>query len=119
MLAEPIPATVSVNRHRLGSLSDVMDALQGHAESQPETTQPQSLNSAAKEKLRQFISRIERLEDEKTELAGQLKEVYGEAKSLGFDTKAIRAVIRARKQDARERDEAQMVFDLYWDVVSA
>jgi uncharacterized protein (UPF0335 family) len=85
----------------------------------PEATAPQSLNAAAKEKLRQFVARVERLEEEKAELAGQLKEVYGEAKSLGFDTKAIRAVIRARKQDARERDEAQMVFDLYWDVVSA
>nr|MCU0882668.1 DUF2312 domain-containing protein [Hyphomonadaceae bacterium] len=56
--------------------------------SETETTAPQALNSAAKEKLRQFVARVERLEEEKTELAGQLKEVYAEAKSLGFDTKA-------------------------------
>ena len=85
--------------------------------SEPETTAPQSLNSAAKEKLRQFVARVERLEEEKTELAGQLKEVYAEAKSLGFDTKALRAVIRLRKQDAREREEAEMILDLYLQAI--
>lgn len=78
-----------------------------------ETTAPQSLTQSAKEKLRQYVDRIERLEDEKTELMGQVKEVYAEAKALGFDTKALRAVIRLRKLDARERAEAEMVLDLY------
>ena len=61
---------------------------------------PQALTSSSKEKLRQFVARIETLETEKIELAEQLKEVYGEAKSLGFDTKALRAVVRLRKQNA-------------------
>jgi uncharacterized protein (UPF0335 family) len=74
---------------------------------------PQSLTQSSKEKLRQYVDRIERLEEEKTELMGQLKEVYAEAKALGFDTKALRQVIRLRKQDARERAEAEMVLDLY------
>lgn len=78
---------------------------------------PQALTSASKEKLRQFVARIETLETEKTELAEQLKEVYGEAKSLGFDTKALRAVIRLRKQDANDRAEAEMMLDLYLEAV--
>lgn len=82
-------------------------------DSDTDTTAPQSLTQASKEKLRQFVDRIERLEEEKTELQGQLKEVYGEAKALGFDTKTLRQVIRLRKQDARERAEAEMVLDLY------
>lgn len=78
-----------------------------------DTTAPQSLTQSAKDKLRQWVDRIERLEEEKTELQGQMKEVYAEAKALGFDTKALRAVIRLRKQDARERAEFEMVLDLY------
>jgi uncharacterized protein (UPF0335 family) len=78
---------------------------------------PQALTSASKEKLRQLVARIETLETEKTELAEQLKEVYGEAKSLGFDTKALRAVIRLRKQDANDRAEAEMMLDLYLEAV--
>jgi uncharacterized protein (UPF0335 family) len=78
---------------------------------------PQSLTSSSKEKLRQFVARIETLETEKSELAEQLKEVYGEAKSLGFDTKALRAVIRLRKQNASDRAEAEMMLDLYLEAV--
>jgi uncharacterized protein (UPF0335 family) len=78
---------------------------------------PQALTSSSKEKLRQFVARIETLETEKSELAEQLKEVYGEAKSLGFDTKALRAVIRLRKQNASDRAEAEMMLDLYLEAV--
>jgi uncharacterized protein (UPF0335 family) len=78
---------------------------------------PQSLTSASKEKLRQFVARIETLETEKSELAEQLKEVYGEAKSLGFDTKALRAVVKLRKQNANDRAEAEMMLDLYLEAV--
>jgi uncharacterized protein (UPF0335 family) len=78
---------------------------------------PQALTSSSKEKLRQFVARIETLETEKSELAEQLKEVYGEAKSLGFDTKALRAVIKLRKQNASDRAEAEMMLDLYLEAV--
>jgi uncharacterized protein (UPF0335 family) len=80
-------------------------------------TAPQSLTSASKEKLRQFVARIETLETERREIAEHIKEVYGEAKSLGFDTKALRAVIKLRKQDANDRDEAQMMLDLYVEAI--
>lgn len=78
---------------------------------------PQALTSSSKEKLRQFVARIETLETEKSELAEQLKEVYGEAKSLGFDTKALRAVVRLRKQNANDRAEAEMMLDLYLEAI--
>ncbi|MRX32824.1 DUF2312 domain-containing protein [Aminobacter sp. MDW-2] len=63
--------------------------------------------------LRAFIERIERLEEEKKTVADDIKDVYAEAKGTGFDTKAIRTLIRLRKQDQAERDEAQTILDLY------
>ena len=66
-----------------------------------------------KEKLRQTIDRIERLEEEKREVAEQIKDVYSEAKAFGFDTKALRQVVRLRKVDRAEREEQEMVLDTY------
>ncbi|MCB1383958.1 MAG: DUF2312 domain-containing protein [Notoacmeibacter sp.] len=63
--------------------------------------------------LRALIERIERLEEEKKTIADDIKEVYAEAKGNGFDTKALRTIIRLRKQDANERAEAEAVLDLY------
>lgn len=74
---------------------------------------PQALTQTSKEKLKQIVARIERLEEEKAQISADIKEVYGEAKSLGYDTKVLRKVIRHRKQDARERAEQEQVMDLY------
>lgn len=73
----------------------------------------QHLTEATREKLRQTVSKIERLEEEKKEVAEQIKEVYAEAKAFGFDTKALRQVIKLRKQDRAEREEAEMVLETY------
>lgn len=67
----------------------------------------------AREHLRAFVQRIERLEEDKQAIAEDIKQVYGEAKAMGFDTKALRQVIRERKQDAAERQEFESVLDLY------
>lgn len=75
--------------------------------------QPQSLDTAGKEKLRQFIARIERLEADKAEVAADMKEVYAEAKGMGYDTKIMRQVVRIRKMDANDRAEQETVLDLY------
>ena len=72
-----------------------------------------TLTETAREKLRQTVARIERLEEEKKEVAEQIKEVYGEAKALGYDTKALRSVVRLRKQDRREREEQEAILDVY------
>lgn len=63
--------------------------------------------------LRALIERIERLEEEKKALSEDIKEVYGEAKANGYDTKIMRQVIRVRKQDQAERQEQEALLDLY------
>ena len=63
--------------------------------------------------LRSFIERIERLEEEKKAIAEDLKEVYAEAKSVGFDTKIIRTVVKIRKMEAHEREEQEALLDVY------
>lgn len=63
--------------------------------------------------LRAFIERIERLEEEKKTIADDIKEVFAEAKGTGFDTKAIRTIIRLRKKDQAERQEEDAILDLY------
>lgn len=63
--------------------------------------------------LRALLERIERLEEEKKTIADDIKDVYAEAKGNGFDTKAIRTIIRLRKQDQAEREEFETILDLY------
>ncbi len=73
----------------------------------------QHMNETTREKLRQTVSKIERLEDEKKEVAEQIKDIYAEAKALGFDVKALRQVIRLRKVDRAEREEQEMILETY------
>jgi len=67
----------------------------------------------AKEHLRSFIERIERLEEEKKALADDIREVYSEAKGSGFDTKVMRQVVRLRKMESADRQEQEAMLDLY------
>jgi len=72
-----------------------------------------SLQTSAKDQLRTIVARIERLEEEKAALSTDLKEVYAEAKGNGFDVKALRTVIRLRKQDETKRREEEAVLTTY------
>jgi len=63
--------------------------------------------------LRALIERIERLEEEKQTIADDIKDVFAEAKGTGFDTKALRTIIRLRKKDKAEREEEEAILDLY------
>jgi len=63
--------------------------------------------------LRTIIERIERLEEEKKTISDDIKDVYAEAKGTGFDVKAVRQLVRMRKQDQAERQEAEAILDLY------
>lgn len=72
-----------------------------------------ALTKAAKEKLKQVVTKIEKLEEEKKEVSGQITDVYAEAKSMGYDTKALRSVIKLRKQDRQEREEQGAILDTY------
>lgn len=63
--------------------------------------------------LRAFIERIERLEEEKKTIQDDIKDVYAEAKGTGFDTKAIRTIVRLRKKDSAELDAEWSILELY------
>jgi len=67
----------------------------------------------ARDQLRSFIERIERLESEKKTIAEDIRDVFGEAKSQGFDTKIMRKVLALRKKDDQERMEEELILDQY------
>ena len=74
---------------------------------------PEVLTAAAQGRLKSFLERIEKLEEDKAAVAEDMKEVYAEAKGEGFDTKILRKVVRLRKQDKAQRDEEEALLDLY------
>jgi len=67
----------------------------------------------AAERLKSFIERIERLEEEKAAISGDIKEVYSEAKSTGFEVKIMRQIVRLRKMDPQDRSEQEQLLDVY------
>ncbi len=67
----------------------------------------------AADRLKSFIERIERLEEEKKNLTADIREVYAEAKSSGFDTKTMRKVVALRKLDTSERQEQEALLETY------
>ncbi len=69
--------------------------------------------SVAADQLKSYIERIERLEEEKAGIAGDIKEIYAEAKGNGFDTKVLRKIIAIRKRDYNERKEEEAILELY------
>jgi uncharacterized protein (UPF0335 family) len=69
--------------------------------------------SAAGEELRAFVERIERLDEERREIGGQMTEVYAEAKGRGYDVKAIRKIVAIRKRKPEDVAEEQAVLDIY------
>ncbi|WP_293943720.1 DUF2312 domain-containing protein [Sphingomonas sp.] len=72
-----------------------------------------SEGAVAADQLRLFIERIERLEEEKKGIADDVKDVYAEAKSTGFDTKTMRAIVRLRKLEAHTRQEMDALLETY------
>lgn len=67
----------------------------------------------AADQLRLLIERIERLEEEKKGIADDIRDVYAEAKSTGFDTKTMRAIVRLRKMETHQRQEADALLETY------
>ncbi len=80
------------------------------AQSKQENTE---VGGIASERLRSIVERIERLEEEKKALSSDIKDIFAEAKSAGFDVKVLRAVIRLRKQEPAEVEEQETLLDLY------
>lgn len=73
----------------------------------------QATHSFAKEQLKAIVERIERLEEEKKTISDDIKDVYGEAKGNGYDVKALRTIIRMRKEDANRRSEHETIVETY------
>lgn len=67
----------------------------------------------AKDQLKAFVERIERLEEEKKAISDDIRDVYAEAKGSGFDVKALRTIVRLRKQDAQQRAEHELILETY------
>jgi uncharacterized protein (UPF0335 family) len=78
-----------------------------------DTPHPDTFGTTAQGKLKSLVERIERLEEDKAALAGDLKEVYGEAKAEGFDVRILKKVIRLRKADQAKRQEEEALIELY------
>ena len=78
---------------------------------------PDVLNTTAQGRLKSFIERIERLEEDKAAVSNDMKEVFLEAKGEGFDVKILRKVIRLRKQDKVKREEEEALIDLYLSAI--
>ena len=72
-----------------------------------------SSQGVARDQLRTIVERIERLEEEQKAIADDIRDVYAEAKGNGFDVKTLRQVVRLRKVEAAERQEAEAMLDLY------
>ena len=69
--------------------------------------------TVARDQLRAFIERIERMEEEKAAIGKDIKEIYAEAKGTGFETKIMRRIVNIRKQDANERLQQDALLELY------
>src|SRR5579885_2738788 len=70
-------------------------------------------SGVAAEELKQFVERVERLEEEKKAIAGDIREIYAEMKGRGFDVRAVREIIKIRRQDHSQRKEMEAILDLY------
>ena len=69
--------------------------------------------TVAREQLKSIIERVERLEEEKQAIAGDIRDIYAEAKANGYDAKTLRKVVRLRKQDSDQREEEEAMLALY------
>jgi uncharacterized protein (UPF0335 family) len=70
-------------------------------------------DNVSAEQLRQFIERVERLEEEKRAFQDDIKDTYAEAKATGFDVKTMRSIVRLRKMEKHHRDEADALMETY------
>jgi uncharacterized protein (UPF0335 family) len=78
--------------------------------SRPIKTKPGNISA---ERLKSFVERIEKLEEERKAIGGDIRDVYSEAKGGGFDVKTMRKLISLRKMDAADRDEQEAILDVY------
>jgi len=98
----------------MGAASAAPEARMSLDENTTEREAPEAANTRfAKDQLKAFVERIERLEEEKKTISEDIKDVYAESKANGFDVKALRAIVRLRKQDPNERQEQETILETY------
>ncbi|MGH7087618.1 MAG: DUF2312 domain-containing protein [Stellaceae bacterium] len=102
----------STKRRTLGAAAGGTRIARATAKS-GEAGPPAEVAGVAGERLKSFIERVERLEEEKRALAEDIKEVYSEAKGAGFDIKTMRQIVRLRKLDEEDRDEQEALLETY------
>src|SRR6202046_5557631 len=93
--------------------SDGLEKKVGTRRGRPQTEDAPGRGEIAADRLRSLIERIERLEEERKALGSDIKDIYAEAKSAGFDVKVLRQLIRIRKQEAAEVEEQETMLDIY------
>lgn len=117
------PLTKKLSAVRTSSSPDIKEAeekLKAKAsapvlqkERQGDMLRPKNVGGVAGDRLTQYIERVERLEEEKSGLADDIRDVYAEVKSAGFETKIVRQLIKLRKMDHQKRIEHEELLDLY------
>ncbi len=80
---------------------------------EPVAAKDAEVGGIAADRLRSLIERIERLEEEKKAIAGDIRDIFAEAKSAGFDVKVMREILKLRKMDAADRDEKEFLLETY------
>ena len=85
----------------------------GHDDAAPDTETKAAVGGIAADRLRSIIERVERLEEERRALGSDIKDIFAEAKSAGFDVKVIRQIIRIRKQEPADVEEQETLLDIY------
>ncbi len=85
---------------------------------EPVAERDAEVGGIAADRLRSLIERIEHLEEEKKELQSDIRDIFAEAKSAGFDVKAMRSVIKLRKMNAMDRDEQEALVEIYRKVLN-
>jgi uncharacterized protein (UPF0335 family) len=93
-------------------MSDVQDEAQASRARQAADPDPE-VGGIAVDRLRSIIERVERLEEERKALASDIKDIFAEAKSAGFDVKVVRQIISIRKKEPAEVEEQETLLDLY------
>lgn len=76
-------------------------------------TEDSMATRVSRDQLKAYIERVEKLEEDKKAIADDIKDVYAEAKANGFDVKALRSIVKMRKQDADERREQEAILETY------
>jgi uncharacterized protein (UPF0335 family) len=94
-------------------MSDVVDKPAAGRARQPKENDSPETGGIAADRLRSIIERIERLEEERKALASDIKDIYAEAKSAGFDVKVLRQLISIRRKEPAEVEEQESLLDIY------